>query len=105
MTCAPRSATQVRHVSTSAVEPVPSSPPSALQIASGLRNETPATPTPLFAVAATVPATCVPWPLSSAQPERIELPPSRLELARAQSVTRAAPRSWCSPRRRRAPRG
>jgi len=40
---------------------------SALQIASGELNATPATPRPLFARAAAVPATWVPWPLSSAQ--------------------------------------
>jgi hypothetical protein len=54
-------------LATSAVEPVPSGPPSALQIVSGELNETPATPVPLLALAEIVPATWVPCPLSSAQ--------------------------------------
>ena len=50
---------------TSAVVPWPSGPLSALQIDSGELNATPVTPRPLFAVAVIVPATWVPWPLSS----------------------------------------
>src|SRR3954468_6815767 len=67
MTFAPLSCTHVMQLATSAVEPCPSGPPSALQIDSGELNATPATPLPLFALAVIVPATCVPWPLSSAQ--------------------------------------
>ena len=51
---------------TPAVEPEPSAL-SALQIARFELKATPATPTPLLALAAIVPATCVPWSLSSLQ--------------------------------------
>jgi hypothetical protein len=77
-------------LATSAVEPVPSGPPSALQIASGELNETPVTPMPLLALAVIVPATWVPCPLSSAQlpswivPERIGSSPC--DLAQLASV-------------------
>ncbi len=83
-------------LATSAVEPVPSGPPSALQIESGELKATPVTPTPLLALAEIVPATWVPWPLSSAQlpswiePEKIGSTPWE----RAQLAT-LPPRSWC----------
>src|SRR4051812_16485204 len=64
MTFAPRSASHVMQLATSEVEPEPAAS-SALQIVSGELNATPVTPRPLFAMAAIVPATCVPWPLSS----------------------------------------
>src|SRR3954470_7813841 len=66
MTFAPRSCTQVMQLATSAVEPWPSGPPSALQTASGELKATPATPRPLLVFAVIVPEVCVPWPLSSA---------------------------------------
>ena len=47
-------------LATPAVVPEPSAF-SARQIASWELKETPATPTPLLALAAIVPATCVPW--------------------------------------------
>src|SRR3954463_676733 len=53
-------------LATSAVEPWPSGPPSALQTASGELKATPATPRPLLVFAVIVPEVCVPWPLSSA---------------------------------------
>src|SRR3954453_13152182 len=65
MTLAPWSCSHVMQLDTSAVEPEPSGPPSALQIASGELNATPVTPLPLLALAVIVPATCVPCPLSS----------------------------------------
>ena len=55
MTLAPWSWTQVMQLATSAVEPWPSGPPSALQIASGELNATPVTPLPLLAFAVIVP--------------------------------------------------
>src|SRR3712207_7044529 len=54
-------ATQLMQFATSEVAPVPSGPPSALQITSGELNATPDTPTPLLVFAEIVPATCVPW--------------------------------------------
>src|SRR5437763_1835313 len=67
MTLACLRCAQAMHAATSATVPEPSDPPSALQMSSGEENAMPAMPTPLFAVAPMVPATCVPWPLSSAQ--------------------------------------
>src|SRR5437762_2337810 len=40
----------------------------------GDENATPATPTPLFVAAPTMPATCVPWPLSSAAELATQVP-------------------------------
>jgi len=55
---------------------------SARQTASGELNETPATPTALFAIAAAVPATCVPCPWPSVHvPSRIVLIRPRNPLA------------------------
>src|SRR3954468_5907594 len=65
MTLAPRSVTHVMQLATSDVVPGPSGPLRALQIDSGELNATPVTPRPLFALPVIVPATCVPWPLSS----------------------------------------
>src|SRR3954466_4730750 len=67
MTLAPLSCAQRMQLATSDVEPWPSGPPSALHIASGELNATPATPLPLLALPVIVPDTCVPWPLSSVQ--------------------------------------
>src|SRR4051812_27053555 len=67
MTLAPLSCSQRMQLATSDVEPEPSGPPSALHMASGELNATPVTPLPLLALPVTVPDTCVPWPLSSAQ--------------------------------------
>src|SRR3954466_1955293 len=72
MTLAPRSCTQVMQLATSAVEPWPSGPPSALHTASGELKATPATPLPLLVFAVIVPEVCVPWPLSSAHPLLME---------------------------------
>ena len=74
-------------LATSAVEPEPSGPPSALQIASGELNATPATPLPLLALPVIVPATCVPWPLSSAHvPSWIEPLEDAADAARLRAV-------------------
>ncbi len=53
-------------LATPAVVPEPAAL-SAWQIASCELKETPATPTPLLALAAIVPATCVPWSFMSVQ--------------------------------------
>jgi hypothetical protein len=66
ITRAPCEATQLMQLATSAVLPVPSGPPSALQTTRSALNATPATPVALLALAAIVPATWVPWSLSSA---------------------------------------
>jgi hypothetical protein len=74
-------------LATSAVEPVPSAPPSALQMTRSALNATPATPMPLLALAAIVPATWLPWSLSSAhwptwiEPDRIGSRPCDLAQA------------------------
>ena len=73
---------------TPAVVPEPSAL-SAWQIASCELKETPATPTPLLALAAIVPATCVPWSLWSVQE------PSRTALV--SSWTRRALDASCPP--------
>src|SRR6185437_4712832 len=57
-------------LATPVVEPLPDEL-SALHSASRELNATPATPLPLFAIAATVPDTCEPWSLSS-----VHLPPT-----------------------------
>ena len=77
--------------------PVPSGPPSALQIESGELNETPATPMPLFAFAEIVPATWVPWPLSSAHEPSWIVPAKigRMPCDRAQLATLPV-RSGCA---------
>jgi hypothetical protein len=52
-------------LATSAIDPMPNSS-SALQTTRSALNATPAMPMPLLALAAMVPATWVPWSLSSA---------------------------------------
>src|SRR3954454_7954714 len=76
MCLARRCCTHVMQLATSAVEPWPSGPPSALQTASGELNATPATPRPLLVFAVIVPDVCVPWPLSAAQ-EPVLIEPAR----------------------------
>src|SRR3954469_10484020 len=62
-------------LATSDVVPWPSGPLRALQIDSGELNATPVTPRPLFALPVIVPATCVPWPLSSRHAPLMTTPP------------------------------
>ena len=65
MTRSPCCAAQTMQFATPEIAPLPEES-SALHIDSFELNATPATPLPLFAIAAIVPATCVPWSLSSA---------------------------------------
>ena len=67
MTRAPWSAAQMMPSATSEEEPLPdaSSTRTGMILAPGAA---PATPTPLFAWAAMMPATCVPWPAGSTSP-------------------------------------
>src|SRR5690349_4171528 len=91
ITRAPRSASQVMQLATSEVVPEPDGPESALQIASGELNATPATPMRLLAIAAIVPATWVPWPLSSGHVPAVMTPAA----ARPQLIVLPA-RSGCA---------
>src|SRR3954467_5067539 len=90
MTFAPLSCAQRMQLATSDVDPWPSGPPSALHIASGELNATPATPLPLLALPVIVPDTCVPCPLSSAhEPSRLEparMPPPPRDCAQLASL-------------------
>ena len=85
-------------LATSEVEPWPSGPLSALQIASCELKATPVTPTPLLALAAIVPATCVPWPLSSAHEPSWMEPPMMIRPCDWAQLTTLPERSSCVAR-------
>ena len=76
MTFAPCVCAHVMQLDTSEVRPTPAPPRSALQITRLAFGSTPATPVPLFALAVIVPATCVPWRLSSVHSPLTTVPPS-----------------------------